>query len=107
MSFGQRDEQLDGSQTVWPELAQLAQEYRIAVEYHDWKGERVQVSADSLRAVLTAFEVDASTPAACRAALAERGRAESARPLPPCPATRCRYLPRRPNFTSRHFGHQP
>ncbi|HEV2638353.1 MAG TPA: 4-alpha-glucanotransferase [Actinocrinis sp.] len=84
MNLGQHGEQNDGAVTVWAELAQLAREYRIATEYYDWQGRQTQVSAAALRAVLAAFEVDASSPAACRAALAAHRRAQAVRPLPPC-----------------------
>ena len=84
MSFGQRDDEMDSAATVWPELAHLAHDYRIATEYHDWQGRQVQVDAGTLRAVLAAFDVDASSPAACRAALAEYRLAQAVRPLPTC-----------------------
>jgi 4-alpha-glucanotransferase len=53
-------------------LRELAGEYGVAVEYWDWRNEHVQVSDDTLIAVLAALDVDASTPQACAAALAAR-----------------------------------
>lgn len=80
-----------GSQTqtvpVWPELAEAARAHRIATEYHDWQGRRVEVAAETLIAVLAAFGVDAGTPDSCRAALDEV-REAGFRPLPPCVVVR-------------------
>jgi len=33
---------------AWPELIETARAYRIATEYHDWQGRRVEVSAGTL-----------------------------------------------------------
>src|ERR1700753_3404930 len=52
-----------GSTTAWPELIEVARAYRIATEYHDWQGKRVEVSAETLTAVLSGFGVQATTPA--------------------------------------------
>jgi len=46
------------------ELADLARAHGVAVDYWDWKGREVEVSADSITAVLTALGVDTSDPAA-------------------------------------------
>ena len=54
-----------------PDLARLAEAHGIATEYWSFFGDRVQVPAPTLRAVLTAMHVDTSTDAAVAAALAE------------------------------------
>src|SRR6187200_2989981 len=43
------------------ELVQLARSYGVATEYWDWLGEHVTVSASTVRTVLGALGVDAST----------------------------------------------
>src|SRR5215472_3501620 len=68
---------------LWPELIEAARAFRIATEYHDWRGRRVEVSARTLIAVLGAFGVDAGSPEACRTAMAQLRDARF-RPLPPC-----------------------
>lgn len=65
-------------------LRELGTAYGIDVEYWDWCGRSQHVAADTLRAVLSAFDVDASTPSACDLALAEHRRARAAQLLPPC-----------------------
>lgn len=50
-------------------LARLARAYGVATEYWNWKGEHVVVSADTIRAVLEAFDVDAGDDASAAAAL--------------------------------------
>src|SRR6202035_557373 len=72
---------------TWPELIETAQAYRIATEYHDWQGRRVEVSPETLIAVLAAFGVDAGDPAACRDALRQLTERQF-RPLPPCVVVR-------------------
>ena len=52
-------------------LRTLAAAYGVDTEYHDWRGQPRVVEPDTLRAVLAALDVDASTDAACRAALAD------------------------------------
>ncbi|MBN9216161.1 MULTISPECIES: 4-alpha-glucanotransferase [unclassified Microbacterium] len=52
-----------------PELTRLAEAYGIATEYWSFFGDRVVVPASTLRAVLQAMHVDASTDAATQAAL--------------------------------------
>ena len=68
---------------LWPELLEAARAFRIATEYHDWRGRKVDVSPRTLVAVLDAFGVDASSPESCRTALADLRDARF-RPLPPC-----------------------
>lgn len=62
------------------DLAQLAEENGVATAYRDWRGQRVEVSADTLRHVLNALGVDAHHPGA---ALAEQRRRVASRLLPP------------------------
>ena len=64
-------------------LRDLAAAYGVAVEYWDWRNQHVQVSDHTLVAVLAALDVDASTPAACAAALDERRLSAWRRVLPP------------------------
>ena len=52
-----------------PDLVRLASAYGIATEYWSFFGDRVHVPASTLRAVLAAMGVDASTDAAISAAL--------------------------------------
>ena len=49
------------SDTLDPALKALADAYGIATDYWDWQGRHVQVPAATVRAVLTALDVDAST----------------------------------------------
>ncbi|MBD2758439.1 4-alpha-glucanotransferase [Yimella sp. cx-573] len=53
-------------------LVDLARAYGVATDYWDWKGNHTQVSADTIRTVLSVFDVDASTDEAVKAALADR-----------------------------------
>jgi 4-alpha-glucanotransferase len=71
-----------------PELAELAEAYGIATEFWDWQHVHRPVSEDTVRAVLAALGVDASTPDAARAALAELRLARWRRPLPPVTVSR-------------------
>ncbi len=85
-SVGAGSETSDAT-AAWPELIETARAYRIATEYHDWQGRRVEVSAETLTAVLAAFGVDASDPAACRDALKDLTERQY-RTLPPCVVVR-------------------
>ncbi len=67
-----------------PELTALADACGVATDYHDWRGEPRQVPAQTVVAVLAAMDVDASTPAAARAALTAREEQRWRRMLPPC-----------------------
>ena len=51
------------------ELTRLAEAYRVATWYYDWTGRYVTVSASTLRSVLRALGIDASTPEAVHTAL--------------------------------------
>src|SRR5690348_17065443 len=53
------------------DLAELAAEYGVASEFVDWRGERVQIPARTLVAVLAALDVDASSEQARAGALDE------------------------------------
>ncbi|GAB3453124.1 4-alpha-glucanotransferase [Streptomonospora sediminis] len=75
------------------ELARLAEEYGVATTYEDWRGRRVHVSVDTLRHVLGAMDVDASSP---RAALADHWARQATRLLPPCVVTRAGRTPQLP-----------
>ncbi|MBO0828348.1 MAG: 4-alpha-glucanotransferase [Streptosporangiales bacterium] len=66
-----------------PELVELAEAYGIATEFWDWRHVHRPVSERTVVAVLAALGVDASTPDAVRAALADRRLTEQRRPLPP------------------------
>nr|NLI49588.1 4-alpha-glucanotransferase [Propionibacterium sp.] len=68
-------------------LQQLADAYGIATEFWDWKGRLTQVSQDTVVAVLRALDVDASTPEALTAALAELSVRHWRTALPPCVVT--------------------
>ncbi|SJM56635.1 4-alpha-glucanotransferase [Gulosibacter sp. 10] len=69
-------------------LAQLAQRYGIAAEYHDWQGQHVEVAPEVLRAVLAALDVDTSTPEAAEAALRAAEERPWRRTLPPTTVAR-------------------
>jgi 4-alpha-glucanotransferase len=65
------------------ELVQLARAYGVATEYWDWHGEHVTVSASTVRAVLDALGVDASTDQAVAVAVRQQAEAAWRRVLPP------------------------
>lgn len=67
-----------------PALAELANRFNIATEFWDWKGRLTEVSDETVKAILAALEVDASTPEAASAALAELDDRAWRRMLPPC-----------------------
>lgn len=64
-------------------LYALAQAYGVATEYWDQAGQHVHVSDETLRAVLTALDVDTSTESACADALEEAHLRDWRRALPP------------------------
>ncbi len=66
------------------ELRELAQSYNVATGYDSWRGEHVEVSAETVTAVLGAMEVDTSEPAA---ALQRRAEERWRRMLPACVVT--------------------
>jgi 4-alpha-glucanotransferase len=67
-----------------PTLYDLAEAFGVATEYWDWQGQHVPVSHETVVAVLAALEVDASTPEATAAALANHHRFPWTHMLPPC-----------------------
>ena len=71
-----------------PTLKALADAYGIATDYWDWQGRHVVVATQTVRAVLAALDVDASTDEAALAALTAREQEPWTRMLPPCLALR-------------------
>ncbi len=67
-----------------PALRDLAGLYQISTEFWDWKGHRTEVDDASVIAVLSAFDVDASTPEKARAAVDTYHARIWQRALPPC-----------------------
>ena len=57
-----------------PSLQALAEAYGIATDYWDWQGRHIEVARETVVTVLAALDVDAATPEAATAALAEVGR---------------------------------
>ncbi len=70
------------------ELVELARAYGVAVEYWDQSGGYHRIGAATITAVLTALEVDVSTPDAIWNALYARRNAPWRRMLPPVFVTR-------------------
>ena len=70
-----------------PARRRLAQAYGISCDYNDWQGRHTVIGPDTIAGVLAALGVDASSPAAAEAALAEHDIAPWRRPLPPCLVT--------------------
>ena len=66
-----------------PDLSQLAAAHGVATSYLDWADQPVEVSAEAVVSALAAVGVDASTPDAVSAALAEVEAAPWRRLLPP------------------------
>ncbi len=69
------------------DLITLAEHFGIALAFQDWKGRDLEISQESITAVLGALGVDASTAASRKAALAEVGSTQWRRVLPPCTVT--------------------
>src|SRR5665647_3361398 len=67
-----------------PALRDLAELYQISTEFWDWKGHHSEVDDASVIAVLSAFDVDASTPEKARAAVDTYHARLWQRALPPC-----------------------
>jgi 4-alpha-glucanotransferase len=65
-----------------PSLVELAGRFRIATDYEDWSGRRVDVPENTLVAVLSALGVAAATEPERSAALTAHDRAYWSRPLP-------------------------
>src|SRR4051812_35490385 len=66
-----------------PTLVELAAAYGVATRYDDWRGQPVDVSEETLVAVLAALDVDAGTPEARTVALDEAHRSRWRQVLPP------------------------
>ena len=66
-----------------PDLDQLAQAHGVATSYLDWSDSPVEVAPSAVASALAAMDVDASTPEAVAAALAEVEAAPWRRLLPP------------------------
>ena len=64
-----------------PGLVKLALAHRVSTDFTDWRGHTVEVSAETLTAVLEALGVDAGHP---EAALRAREEQDWRRMLPPC-----------------------
>ena len=64
-------------------LVELAQAHGVATEFTDWRGEHVAAPAATIRAVLAALDVDASSEHAVETALEEASLAGWRRMLPP------------------------
>jgi 4-alpha-glucanotransferase len=62
----------DGPVPIPPQLAELARAHGVAVDYWDWKGREVEVSAESITAVLAALGVDTTDPEAALRECEER-----------------------------------
>jgi 4-alpha-glucanotransferase len=67
-----------------PTVYDLAEAFGVATEYWDWRGRHVPVNRDTVIAVLAALDIDASTPQAAAAALANHHRYPWTQMLPPC-----------------------
>jgi 4-alpha-glucanotransferase len=67
-----------------PTLHDLAEAFGVATEYWDWQGRHISVDRATVVAVLAALDVDASTPEAAAAALANHHRYPWTQMLPSC-----------------------
>lgn len=74
-------------------LHDLARAMGIATDFWDWQGQHTVVSAESIRTVLAALDVDASTEEATQQALADRELATWRRALPPTVVAREGWTP--------------
>jgi len=70
-----------------PALIELAGIHGLQTEFWDWKGNLTSIEASTIIAILAAMGVDASSPEAITAALADARDAPWRRPLPPCTVT--------------------
>jgi len=75
-----------------PALRELAEAYNIAVDYWDWQGRHVEVTAETIIGVLIGLGVDATSSEAARQALEDHRRRPWTRMLPPCLAVRERRM---------------
>ena len=65
-------------------LIALADHFGIARDFWDWKGRHVTIPAETITAVLSALDIDASTPERCEAALVGLEDERWRRTLPAC-----------------------
>jgi 4-alpha-glucanotransferase len=91
------DERVEGSgaasEPLSPALLALARARGVATEYWNWLGEHVLVPADTVRAVLGALGLDASTDEAAQVALGVDDERPWRRVLPPVVVTRSGWTP--------------
>ncbi|WP_319724982.1 hypothetical protein [Streptomyces sp. MB09-01] len=78
------------------DLTDLARLHGVATHYTTDLGRRVDVSPETLHAVLGALDVDTSTPGGIRDAPAERRQALAGHLLPPCAVVRAGRPPAAP-----------
>ncbi len=71
-----------------PTLRELAAAYGVATDFWDWRGQHIDVSHETIVAVLAALGVDASSETEAADALAAHGDAPWRRLLPPCVVVR-------------------
>lgn len=76
-------------QTIPAELAQLAEARGVATSYEDTAHRRHPVAADTVRAVLAALDIDATTPEAVATELHRARTADLAQLAPPSVVVRC------------------
>lgn len=76
-----------------PALSRLAEMHQVATDYWDWQGRHVIVSAETIRTVLAALGVDASSDQAAEAAMREAEDAPWRRILPPTVVSREGWTP--------------
>lgn len=69
--------------TLHPSLQALADHFGIARDFWDWKGRYVEIKSETIIRALAAFDVDASTPENCDAALARIEEERWLQVLPP------------------------
>lgn len=64
-------------------LTDLARSFGIATEYTDWRGNYVRVSEDTIRTVLSVFDVDTSSPESLDRAVRDRAEQPWRQVVPP------------------------
>lgn len=91
----------EGGHAPSPMLTDLARAYGVATEYWDWQGAHITVAAETVRTVLTALDVDVSSPEAVQASLDDHEERAWRRMLPPVVVTRQSWTP----WVPVHTGH--
>ncbi|WP_245627321.1 4-alpha-glucanotransferase [Kribbia dieselivorans] len=76
-----------------PPLADLAAHHGVATDFWDWQGNHLQVSAETIRAVLTAMGVPVESDADVETALADADLAGWRRTVPPTVVARVGWTP--------------